>query len=45
MKLLYASDYDSQTDIPFSFYDLQRKKYHSGEKDGVYQGKLFKVKP
>ena len=36
MKLLYASDYDGQKDIPLSFYDLQRKKFHNGEKDDTY---------
>lgn len=44
MKLLYASDYDAQTDVPLSFYDHQRTKYHNGEKDGKYTKGIFEVK-
>lgn len=36
MKLLYASDYESQKDIPLSFYDFQRKRFQNHEKDNDF---------
>jgi len=44
MKLLYPSDYDSQTDKPAMLYEEQRKKYHNGQKDGIYNGIYFEAK-
>ena len=37
MKLLYASDSESQKDIPLSFYGKQRERFHAGEKDDDFR--------
>jgi len=44
IKLLYASDYDSQNDISIMHYVDKRKRYHNGEQNGKYAGRYFEAK-